>query len=299
MRVVIVQSHFSLNKKLAKEINQLAGKFNSKSYSKIENINNLLFKRDITIEKKKNALLKKLHELIAETFSINKKKFSKVAFSSLKKRIYNIRNVIAKLRSINYYLETTFLDELKLLKINMPSRSSKIKRQSPLARDELEVLEYTTYRLIEEAVMLDKKLLKEYASKQKRITIEEKVEVKDLGLILEKESELLAHLEAKLPPPKKMSAALIREPTFTRWAARIFALLTYLEHLCQKEVLIFSKLRKNKAVRGMVNKKISQLVKETSKLLKIMEDKAFSIRRFRMDSELKRELRNFTTTITL
>lgn len=299
MRVVIVQSHFSLNKKLAKEINQLAGKFNSKSYSKIENINNVLVKRDITIEKKKNALLKKLHELIAETFSINKKKFSKVAFSSLKKRIYNIRNVIAKLRSINYYLETTFLDELKLLKINMPSRNSRIKRQSPLARDELEVLEYTTYRLIEEAVMLDKKLLKEYASKQKRITIEEKVEVKDLGLILEKESELLAHLEAKLPPPKKMSAALIREPTFTRWAARIFALLTYLEHLCQKEVLIFSKLRKNKAVRGMVNKKISQLVKETSKLLKIMEDKAFSIRRFRMDSELKRELRNFTTTITL
>ena len=299
MRVVISQKHLSLNERIAKESNSLVRTFNNQTYAKVENIDNILLKRDISVEKKKSILIKKLHEAIVRSFSIDKKKFNKKAFASLKKRLHNIRKIIIKLRSINYYLETTFLEDLKFSKIKIISARSQLKQQNNLARDELEALEYTTYKLIEEAVILDKRLLKEYVHKEKKIAAKEKVEVKDLGMILRKETELLEHLEAKSPPSKEASTALIKEPIFTHWIARVFALLSYLEHLYAKEAMVFGRLKKNKAAKMKISRKISHLAKEKSKLLKIMEEKAISIKKFRMGSELKKELHNFTTTISL
>jgi hypothetical protein len=147
--------------------------------------------------------------------------------------------------------------------------------------------------------MLDKKLLSEYSHKEKRILLKEKVEVKDLGFILRKESELLQHIEAKLPPPKAVTIALTKEPTFTHWVARIFALLSYLEHIFAKETMLFNKLKKNKTAKAKISKKILHLIKESSKLLNIMNQKAESIKEFRINKGIKKELHNFTATISL
>lgn len=299
MRVVINKRHLSLNARLAKEINRLSSGFNVKNYSKIGDIDSIVSKRDISVEKKKKILIKRLHSLILTTFSIDRKKLSKEAFDSFKKRLDSIRKAIIKLRSINYYLETTFLDELGILKTAIGDRSLKLKRQNRLVRDELDALEYTAYKLIEEAAVLDKRLLKEYKRKEERMLEKEKLEVKDLGSVLGKESVLLEHLEAKLPPPNSASTALMKEPVFTNWASRVFALLSYFEHFYAKESEIFGKLKKNKMIKMRISRKIAYLAKEKSRLLKIMEEKAASMKRFKTDAELKKELHNLITTINL
>ncbi|MBI3035291.1 hypothetical protein HYY71_03125 [Candidatus Woesearchaeota archaeon] len=298
MRVVIAQKHLSLNKRLARESNGISKKFSVKNYSKIENIDALLLKRDISVERKKGILIKKLHEAVLRAFSIDKGSLNKKAFALLKKRIYNIRKVINKLRSINYYLETVFLEDLSLSNIKM-KKQRKLKQRNALARDELEALEYTAYKLIGEVVTLDKRLLREYSQREKTIVSKEKIEIRDIEPMLRKESEILEHIEAKLPPPRAAGAALIKEPVFTHWIARIFSLLSYLEHIHSKELILFSKLKKNKKAKMMISKKINQLLREKSKLVGIMEEKFISMRRLDIDSGLKKDIHNLTTIINL
>ena len=298
MRVDISQNHLSLNEKLARESNSLAGRFNGRDYSKAENIDGILLKRDISVERKKGILIKKLHELVVKAFSIDKRKFSKKSFDSLKKGLHSIRRITVKLRSINYYLETAFLEDLKDSKIKIGNENIKLQK-SALAGDELEALEYTAYKLISEVVMLDKRLLSEYSHREKNIVREEKAGIKGIGMVLKKESELLEHLEAKLPPPKSATMDMIKEPAFTHWVARIFALLSYIEHMHHKEAEIFSRLKKNKAIRAKISKKIMHLAKEKLKLVGIMEEKIVSMAKFRAGSNLRKELHNLTTTINL
>lgn len=299
MKGVISQKHLALNEKLAKESNRLAGNFSSRHYSRISDIDAMLLKRDVSVEKKKNILMGELHGFIVKTFSIDKKKFGKKELGSLKKRLHAIRKLIIKLRSINYYLETTFLNGLNTPKIKTADESPKIKQQNSLARDELEMLEYAAYRLIRQVVSLDKRLLREYSNKERKVLGKEKINVKDIGLVLKKESELLEHLEAKLPPPKAATIALMREPIFTHWVAGIFALLSYFEHIYSKEALIFSKIKKNKSARAKINRKILYLMKEKSKMINIMQEKAASMKQLGMDSRLKRELHDLTTIMGL
>ena len=299
MRVVVSSQHQSLNKKLAKEINRLAKNFNIKSYSRIENIDKLLLKRDISVEKKKSILLSHLHRSITAAFSIDKRKFNKNTLDSLKKRLHSIRRVIGKLRSINYYLETAFLQDLKLSEITSSKDSIKIKQHDGLARDELEALEYTAYRLIGEAAMLDKKLLHEYSKKEAGAVKDEKSTIRDIRWILEKESALLEHLEAKLPPPKAAGMELLKEPVFTHWVARLLALLSYLEHFHNKENDVFSRLKKSKAAKATISRKIMNIIREKSELLRIMGEKEISMKKSSMGIEFKKELHNLTTTINL
>lgn len=299
MAVVIEQKHLSLNTRLAKLSNRLRKSFNYKTYSKIENIDSLLLNRDISVEKKKSILIEKLYNLIVSTFSINKNKLDKKTFELFKKRLQNIRKIIHKLRSINYHLETSFLEELKLSRIKINETGSKLKQRNTIAKGELEALEYTAYKLIEEVVMLDKKLLEEYKQKEKKVLKKEKIEASGINLILKKESELLEHLEAKIPTEKATNMNLLKEPTFTHWVARLFSLLSYLQHMYSKEVTIFNKLKKNKTVRNKINKKIINLVREKSRLLQIMEEKAISMEKLRIEEDFNRELHNLTTTINL
>lgn len=298
MRVDISRKHLSLNEKLAGESNSLAKRFNAKNYSRAENIDGILLKRDISVEKKKGILIRKLHELVVEAFSIDRKKFSKKAFGSLKERLRSIRKVAIKLRGINYYLETVFLEDLRDSKIKIGNENTKLQK-SALAGDELEALEYTAYKLISEVVMLDKRLLSEYSHREKNVVKEEKTGIKGIGMVLKKESELLEHLEAKLPPPKSATTDMIKEPVFTHWVARVFAILACLEHMHHKEEEIFSRLKKNKAVRAKISKKIMHLAREKSKLIMIMEGKIASMKKFRIGSQFRKELHNLTTTINL
>ncbi len=299
MRVEISKSHISLNKKLVSESNSLARNFNARAYSKLRDAGAVVLKRDVSIEKKKQMLLQELHKSIISAFSINKKKFSKKLLSPLKKRLQSIRIIINKLRSINYYLETAFLEDLKHSKIKIAQDNQKIKAQNNFGGDELELLEYMTYRLIGEAAVLDRRLLKGYAGKNKKIIEKERTELKGLGALFKKESLVLEHLEAKLPPPKKANLSLLKEPVFTHWVARVFALLSYLEHLHQQEKEIFGQLKKDKPVKIKINKKIRQIMQEKAKLVSIMETKANLMKKFKMDSKFKKELHNLTTAIAL
>ena len=299
MRVVISQGHLSLNERLAEEANRLAKNFKNKEYSKIEDMDAMLLKRDISVEEKKRILLKKLHILIIETFSVDKKKLGKKTFECMKNRLHIIRKIITKLRSINYYLETAFLKELSLSKIKAGDKSPSLRQHETLSKGELEALEYTSYKLIGKVVALDRKLLRGYSGRGASIIKKEKIEAKNLGSILSKQSDLLEHLEAKLPPPTAATIALAKEPVFTHWVARIFALLAYVEHLYKKESIIFSELKRSKAKRDKITRKISHLAAEKSKLIRIMEEKLASMKTYAIGNELKRELHNFATTANL
>ncbi|MEK6983136.1 MAG: hypothetical protein AABX33_01055 [Nanoarchaeota archaeon] len=299
MRVDINQKYLSLNRRLAKESNKIAGNFSNRDYSKIENIDDILLARDISIEKKKKILINKLHYLVIETFSIDKNKFSKAAFHALKKRLSHIRKIITRLRSINYYLETTFLEELNLSKIMGRSKDLKVRRQKYLTKAELEALEYAAYSLIREAAVLDKQLLGEYFRKEKRILGKEITEIKDFESILGKESEILEHMEAKLPPPKAASINLMKEPVFTHWVVRIFTLMSCLGYLWAREASLFAELKKNNTAKTEISKKISHLMKERLKLLGVLEEKGIALEKFEINDRLKKELHNVNATIGL
>ncbi|MEK6892263.1 MAG: hypothetical protein AABX25_03700 [Nanoarchaeota archaeon] len=299
MRVVIEKNHLKLHNSLVKEINLLSGNFSSRNYSKINNVDSLLVKKDISIEKKKNILMNELHKIITAAFSINRKKFQNKDLKSLGKRLDSARKIISKLRDINYYLETIFLQELKLSRVKIKDRSSISKKQDGLAKDELQKLEHMAYKLIEEAVIVDKKLLSEYSKKEEIIAEKEKSELKNLETVLRKETILLEHLEAKIPPSKMAGMYLIQDPIFSHWVARVFALLLYLEHMYSSEKLIFSQLKKNKAVKSGISRKIFQIIKEKAKLLKIMDEKAVSMKRFNTSADFKKELHNLTSAIRL
>jgi len=291
--------HISLNDGLVKESNLLAQRFNAKAYSKIESADSLLSKRNITAEKKKQLLLQQLRKSILKALSINKKKFSKKAFEVLKKRLHSIRLIINKLRSINYYLESAFIEDLKTSKVKLPVDGSKDKQPDNLSKGELELLEYAAYRLIGKAIMLDKRLVQEYSYKRKKIIFEERLEARSLRALLNKETLVLEHLEAKIPPPTLVSGILLKDPTFTHWVARVFALLSYLEHLYSIEKEIFKKMKKNKTIKALISRKISDLVKEKSKLLSVLEAKEISMKRFNADSKIKKHMHNLTAVINL
>jgi len=298
MRVAAGEKYVNLSGQLAKESNRLAKNFNKGAYSKTEKIDSMLLQRDISVEKKKEILLRKLHESVVRAFSINKKNFSRRDLESLKKHLQNIRKIVLKLRSINYYLETAFIQELKSAKIKINGKAAP-GRENNLARDELEALEFTAYGLIGMAVVLDKRLLEEYAGRKNRAIKDEKADAKNLGSILKKESLMLEHLEAKLPPPKAATINLAKEPVFTHWAARVFALLSHIESLYCKETMIFAQLKKNRSAKRRISKKISHLLEEKSKLIKIMQEKTISMEKFRISDGLRQELRNFTTASRL
>ncbi len=59
MRVVISEAHLKVNRSLIKESNRLAGNFSANDYSKTEDIEKLLARRDISVENKKKALANK------------------------------------------------------------------------------------------------------------------------------------------------------------------------------------------------------------------------------------------------
>lgn len=288
------EKYIASSEQLARESNALAKRFNPRLYSRIEDIDGLLLRRDISVEEKKGILVRKLHESVTKAFSIDKKKFGKKNFDSLRKRIHGIRKIVLKLRSINYYLETAFLRDLKSAKIRISYGALPPRQQRNLGASELELLEFTAYRLIEKAVVLDKRLLKEYSRREKKIAKTGRVEANDLGSILRKESELLEHLEAKLPPQKAATIGMAKEPIFTHWVARVFALLSYIEHVYGREKVVFARLKKNKSAKSRISKKISHLLAEKSKLLKIMEEKTASMKTG-INGDLKLELSNFTT----
>ena len=82
-----------------------------------------------------------------------------------------------------------------------------------------------------------------------------KSEINNLEKIIAKESEMLCHLEAKLPPHEKFRTILLKKDIYTEWVSRLFALLAGIEYQYGKEESVFSKLKKNKKIRLTVRRR--------------------------------------------
>ena len=288
MRVVVSKRHLDINTKLARELNDLAKKFKSENYSRINLQVSILSRRDMSVERKKRMLVFSLHRELVLAFSIDKSRARGKSIDSFRARIHFIRKIVNKLTSINYYLETSFLKEIKIPRISL-GNAARLKKQIPITKDELAALEFCAYDFIEKAIILDKRVLLEYEKKESEAAKKENLELKDLGILFSKESELLLHLEAKLPPPKAIGKELLKEPIFTHWACRLFSLLSYFEHLYDSETSLLFELKKNEEVKRKLNKKIGDLIKEKSQLIMIMDKKGMSIK----------DMHDFTTAINL
>ncbi len=290
--VGVEKGRIVLLEKLADEINRASkrsGKLKKKSkIVSLDRYKKLIGKKDTTVEKKKKELIGKLHKLLIDTV-VNKE--------LIEENIEIIKKVITKLRDINYYLRVIFLREIGLKK-----KKTKIieKESDEINKNELNKLEYMVYKLINRIVFIDNKLIREYKKKEEKIIEDKKAEIKGLNAILKKQSELLCHLEAKMPPKRVVKKLLNKRKNHALWTASTVALLATLEHLYKKEISIFRQLKKNKNIYKRLSLKISHLVKEKKEALKLKEEKIMASERLRrLDERWEKALHEMTITARL
>jgi len=309
MRVDIEESHLDIYKKLAEDINNAAKKFKIKLHKISPGpYQALLSNTNITIEKKKKGLVGCLHRDIVKTFSVDISRVSSknALLEGLKNNLVILRAIVNKLRSINHYLEESLLKEIGIVKkssglsiLNSKNPEKVLIKKNKLGKKDMEKLEHAVYSLIEKVIFLDKRLLKGYEKREENIIKRKKAEIKDIEGILKKESEILMHLEAKLPPAGKVSQNLIKNSVVHHWIARIFALLSGFENEYQKENGIFHELKSNERIRNKINKKIRHIIKEKEKLLKIKEQRALSMEKLKVDNEWRLAFHQFNAASRL
>ena len=238
---------------------------------------NLLLRKDMTVEKKKAALLNLLHDLTIKTISFKDRKDKKKIIEVLKHNVSLLRNLVMKLRDINHYLETIFLDELGILKSDIKllgkKELSRIKKEEDLEKKEISKLENTVYELIDKLIFSDRKLISQYKRKAIKEEKEKKLGINEIGPLLRKQSALLAHIESKLPPPDHIRKELITRKNHTHWAATLLALLAALEDTYGRELKVFEKLKKKDRARKKLGYKISHIIKEKERLLKLRDQR--------------------------
>jgi len=282
MRVGLEKSYIDTFQSLVKDANKLIKKkpkLQDKAYRKALVSNNL------SIEKKKQKLIKALHDIILHTFSINIKKPIKIEI--VKQRASLIRELIDKIKSLNNYLEESFLKELKLIKEPLiiraiRSKSPKLylrKQSETLSKDYMARIEHTVFWLMKEIIFFDETLLKKYKQQELKEIKAEKLEIKDLEKILKTQSELLNALESKIPPPDKIKDKLFKKDTFNKWMPLTFAILASFESEHKKEQIIFSKLKKNSSLRKRIDTKIKHIVDEKARMLRIQEKRVFAMKK--------------------
>lgn len=298
MKIKIEERWIKTFNKIVNDINKLVKK--PLPYIKSKRYERLLTKKDTSIEEKKALLIKELHNLIIKAFSIKENKLKKSETPKIKEYLNFARKIVDKLRDINYYLETTFLYEIGLSK-RLPIKIQKMNiNQNYLTKKDLEKLEFVVYKLIEKIIIFDNKLLKRFEKKEERIIKEKELEIKDLNRLLKKESDILRHLEAKLPPPDKIEYKLFKRPFFDHWAPRVLALLTAFEHLYQKEIEIFNKLKKNRILKSKIETKIKHLIKEKEEAFKLREARILTSEKItKLDKEWEGSLHSWYTVTRL
>ena len=286
MRVDIEKAHIDSYERIVREANKNIKKVSLKV--KKDKYEKVLFQRDISAENKKRKLVKNLHELIINAFSVNINKIKEGrAIENFKANAELIRYMIHKIKSINNYLEEDLLREVgvikkslivKAIKSDMPIKYLE-KSGRVLSKDYVDKIEHTVYELIQKVIFFDKKLLKDYKKKEINIVSKEKLSIRDIERVLRIESELLDVLEAKIPPASKVKTKLFKKETFNKWAPWIFALLSSFETEYGKERLIFSKIKTNNKLRRKIEKKINHIANEKEKLLKIKEKRILAMKR--------------------
>lgn len=309
MRVDIEESHLCIYKKLAEDINKTAKKFRIKTHKISPGpYQALLSNTNISVEKKKKGLVDCLHRDLVRTFSVDTGRVSskKALLEGLKNNLAILRAIVNKLRSINHYLEESLLKEIGITKkssglfmLKSKNPEKVLIKKNELGKKDLEKLEHAVYSLIEKVIFLDKRLLKGYKKREENILRRKKAEIKDIEGILKKESVILMHLEAKLPPAGKVSPDLIKNQVVHQWIARIFALLSGFENEYQKENSIFHELESSERIRNKINKKIRHIIKEKEKLLRLKEQRALSMGKLRVDNEWRAAFHQFNAASRL
>jgi len=250
----------------------------------------IIRKKDVSVEVKKQKLMARLQKGVIATFSTAS--LDPECYRAFKEHVSGLRAIVNKLRDINYYLLTTFQYDARLRK-----RTGKVEEKGfrELVREQKDTLtaidrkrlEFITYRLIDKIIFFDKALLKGFRKRFSQAMSSELDEANSLKQLLEKQSDLLRHMEAKLPPAKAISRKLLKSGTYTHWAARIFSLMAAIEQLYSKETKIFKELMNNHAVRGCLALSISQLQKEKQGLMKLQHSRVKSVDAARkMESKL-------------
>lgn len=302
MRVVISKSHKQSYTEIAQLVNKNAKNFSQGRYKVSPKVDKLVKRKDITPLRKKKMLSTELKKHIINAFSIDidKIKDKKNFLKKLKKNLNEIRKIIIKLKDINYYIKESLLNELGI--INKSLKIFKSKNPEALAekarfvfnKKYYEKLEHTTYKLIEKIIIFDNKMLEDIKEKEENIEKKEKIEIKDLKNILSKESEILNHLEAKIPPEKSVSGKLLQKKIFNTWTPRVLSLMTgYLTEL-KREDIINKKLSRSKKIKKILNKKISSLENEKKNLINIKQKRIFDMsRNVKQEDELRMILHDF------
>lgn len=283
MKIKIEKSQKDIYSKLVGNINKISKKFSSNKYlANAQKYKKSLSRDDISIERKKKELKNHLYDLIIKTFSIDLEKVrdKKKILEELKKNLNMLREIVIRIRSINHYIADVLLNELGLAKKpelkNLAGGNAKEKEM--LKKNDIDKLEYLVYKMIKEIVILDQKLLNKYKEQEESILKEVKVETKDIENIIRKETDILCHLEAKLPPADKTKSILLKKSIFTEWVSRIFALISAFENEYKKEEIIFKKLKEDSSIKKKVETKIRHLLKEKWYLLKLKEERLLSMK---------------------
>lgn len=211
---------------------------------------------------------------------MDKVKDKKIILEELKKNLNILRELVIKIRSINHYIAEVLLNELGLVKrLDLKNLArGQLREKEELKKEDIDRLEYLVYSMIKKIVILDQRLLKRYKEQEERILGETKVEIRDIEKVIRKETDILCHLEAKLPPSSKIKGILLKKNLFTEWVARIFALISAFENECKKEESIFEKLKKDSKTKKKIETKIKHLVREKWYLLKLEEERLLSIK---------------------
>jgi len=291
MKIKIEKKHKDIYNKLIGNVNRTSKKFSPRKYRiYTEKYKKSLSKDNISIEKKKKELKNHLYDLIIKTFSIDldKIKDKKIILEELKNNLNMLRELVVKIRSINQYLTDVLLNELDLTKgIDIKNLAKgKIREKEELKKEDIDKLEYLVYNMIKKIVTMDQKLLEKYKEQEETILKESKIETKDIEKVLRRETDILCHLEAKLPPASKTKRILLKKSVFTEWVARIFALISAFENEYRKEEIIFKKLKESSKIKKKIDTKIKHLVREKWYMLKLKNERLLSLKDIgRLDEE--------------
>lgn len=229
MKIKIEKSQKDIYSRLITDINKISKKFSPNKYSiNAQRYKKSLSRDDVSIEKKKKELKNHLYDLIIKTFSIDmdKVKDKKKILDEMKKNLIMLREIVIRIRNINHYITDVLLNELGLAKrLELKNLASgNIKEREALEKKDIDKLEYLVYKMIKEIVVLDQKLLNRYKEQEESILNEVKVETKDIENVIRKETDILCHLEAKLPPASKTKNILLKKKHIYRMGFKNFCL---------------------------------------------------------------------------
>ncbi|MBI2651351.1 hypothetical protein HYX01_02690 [Candidatus Woesearchaeota archaeon] len=288
MRVDLERGHIQSYEQIAKEANE--SNRNAKKAKTIEKdaYERALLQKNTSAENKKRRLVKLLHQLIISAFSLNTSNAKAKRIGHIKENADLIRKVIHKIKSINNYLEEVLLREMGIIKKSLVVEALKSripekylqKSRKLIQKEDINRIEHIVYELMQKIIFLDKQLIKDYKKKEVKIVNTENMGASELENILKIETEIIDALEAKIPPSSRVKAKLLQKEIFNAWIPMVFALLSSFEAEYKKEMQIFLEIKKNKKLRKKIEGKISHIIEEKEKLLKIKEKRALAMKNF-------------------